>query len=252
MCYNAKMNSLNNRPILSVIISALNEEARVGAVLRQVLEIFKKYHIDSELIFLNNHSTDHTGDIAAELAKIEPHLKVIHRYNRFSKDLGSSLKEGIQNASGDFFLIMDCDLSHNPEDIKRLFESREKADIIIGSRFVKGGSATLSSQRRLSSRFYNILARALTGIPVNDLTTGFKLYSTKKVVDIKIKNNGFGFHVELPIKAYFRGATFLEIPIHYEKSPKESTLHYRKQFFSYMNPVFWGFLQRLKNIFSLF
>src|SRR3989338_8521991 len=207
------MNSFNHHPVLSVIISALNEEARVEAILRQVLEIFKKYDIDGELIFLNNHSAD---------------------------------------SAGNFFLIMDCDLSHNPEDIRQLFDYREKADIIIGSRFVKGGSATLSSQRRFLSRFYNVFARVLTGLPVNDLTTGFKLYRLKKVTDIKIENNGFWFHVELPIKAYFRGATFLEIPIHYEKSPKESTLRYHKQFFSYMNPVFWGFLQRIKHIFSVF
>src|SRR3989338_138591 len=246
------MNSFNHHPVLSVIISALNEEARVEAILRQVLEIFKKYDIDGELIFLNNHSADRTGDIAAALAKTEPRLKVIQRYNRSSKDLGSSLKEGIKNAAGNFFLIMDCDLSHNPEDIRQLFDSREKADIIIGSRFVKGGSATLSSQRRFLSRFYNVFARVLTGLPVNDLTTGFKLYRLKKVTDIKIENNGFGFHVELPIKAYFRGATFLEIPIHYENSPKESTLLYHNQFFSYINPVFWGFLQRIKHIFSVF
>ncbi len=246
------MNPFNHHSILSVIISALNEEAHVEAVLIRVLEIFKNYHIDGELIFLNNHSTDRTGEIAAKLAQTEPSLKVSQRYNRPSKDLGSSLKEGIQNVAGKFFLIMDCDLSHNPDDIKKLFDSREKADIIIGSRFIKGGSADLNLKRRFLSRFYNILAGVLTGLPVNDLTTGFKLYRTEKVHDIKIKNNGFGFHVELPVKAYFRGATFLEIPVHYEKSPKKSTLHYRKQFFSYTKPVFWGFLQRLRRILSIF
>ena len=100
------MNSFNHHPVLSVIISALNEEARVEAILRQVLEIFKKYDIDGELIFFYNHSADRTGDIAAALAKTEPRLKVIQRYNRSSKDLGSSLKEGIKNAAGNFFLIV--------------------------------------------------------------------------------------------------------------------------------------------------
>jgi len=87
---------------------------------------------------------------------------------------------------------------------------------------------------------------------VTNDNTNNNLNKNSNDVDIKIENNGFGFHVELPIKAYFRGATFLEIPIHYEKSPKESTLRYHKQFFSYMNPVFWGFLQRIKHIFSVF
>ncbi len=244
-----KMNLSDTTPELSVIISALNEESRTKGTITRVLRVLNEQHIPSELIFLNNHSTDKTGEIADSLKKDNPNLIVIHRYNRPNTDLGSSLKEGIKSARGDFLLIMDADLSHNPDDIPRLFSKKQEADIIIGSRFVKGGTAELHWKRRFLSRLYNELASLATGIPVKDMTTGFKIYRREKIKNITIVTNGFGLHVELPIKAYFQGATLLELPIHYERSDKKSTLRYFKQFSSYMWPVFWGLGQRIKRIF---
>src|SRR3989338_3826758 len=234
---------------LSVVISALNEGERVAEVLTRVLESLKRNNINGEVVFMNNHSTDNTGENADRVAQQYANLRVIHRQNRPNKDLGSSLREGIANAKGKFYLIMDCDLSHNPDDIVRLFSERDKADIIIGSRFVKGGSAELNFKRWLFTRTYNNLARLLVGIPVKDLTTGFKLYRTELIRRLDLKQNGFGLVVEMPIKAYLSGATFLEIPIKYARSPKESTLNYRKQFRSYMTPVMEGFKERLRRLF---
>lgn len=243
-------NSANNQLELSVVISALNEGERVEAVLVRVLNTLKQHNIPGEVIFLNNHSTDNTGAAADRVAALYPNLRVIHRQNRPNRDLGSSLKEGIQNVRSKYFIIMDCDLSHNPDDVARLFQERNKADIIIGSRFVKGGAADLSFKRRLFTRVYNMFARILTGVPVKDLTTGFKMYKTHLIRPLNLQQNGFGLVVELPIKAYIVGhATFFEIPIVYARSPKKSTLNYRKQFRSYMEPVIWGLGERLRRLY---
>lgn len=224
------------QPELSIVISGYNEEKFVAQVLTGVLNFLDKYGIDGELIFLNNHSADKTGEIAAEIAKNNPRLRVIQRYNRPNKDLGSSLREGLQNVTGEYVLIMDCDASHDYNEINNLYSKRAEADVIIGSRYVSGGRAELNPKRWLFSIGYNLFARLLTGINVKDMTTGFKLYNRKVFDGMNLTNNGFGLHVEILLKAAAKGATFKEVPITYKKSGK-SHLNYRKQFWSYMKPV---------------
>ena len=232
------------RPELSVVISGYNEERFVGQVLRGVLSFFRQAKINGELLFLNNHSTDRTGEIAAEVAKTDPRLRVIQRYSRPSRDLGSSLREGLQNASGDYILIMDCDASHDYHEISNLYSRRHEADIIIGSRYVSGGRAELNPKRWLFSTGYNLFARIFTGVDIKDMTTGFKLYSRRVFDGMDFTNNGFGLHVEIILKAAAKGCTWKEVPITYRKSGK-SHLNYRKQFWSYMRPVMEMFWKRI-------
>jgi len=226
------------QPELSVVISAYNEEKSVEKVLNGVLQSFKKYGIIGELIFMDNHCTDKTGDIADKVAKKSKKLRVIHRRRRKSRDLGSSLIEGLNQAKGEFVLIMDCDDSHNYQDVKRLFSQRKNADIIIGSRFVKGGGSDFTLKRKVISNFYNFLIPLFLGVKIKDMTTGFKLYNREKVLKgMNLKNNGFGLHIELILKAKAKGCTHKEIPIYYKKSAGKSHLNYKKQFWSYGKPA---------------
>ena len=221
---------------LTIVISALNEEKSVKKVLEKIEIIFKKYKICGDIVFLNNHSTDDTGKIADSFAEKKENIKVIHRRNRKNKDLGSSLREGLSNANGKYILIMDCDLSHDPSEIKKLFDNRKEADIIIGSRFA-GGSAEMNLKRTILSKTYNVLVDKVLFLEVKDITTGFKLYKKEVIKNLSLKNNGFGLHVEILLKASNKGFKIKEIPIHYRKSYSESSLNYRKQFFSYVKPV---------------
>ncbi len=231
-------------PELSIVISGYNEEKYVETVLIGVLKFLTENKIDGEVIFLNNHSTDKTGEIADKVAKTDKRLKVIHRYNRESKDLGSSLREGLANATGNYILIMDCDTSHDYNEINRLYSRRNEADIIIGSRYVSGGRAELNPKRWLFSTGYNLFAQLLTGVNVKDMTTGFKLYNRKVFNGLHLTNNGFGLHVEILLKAASKGFTYKEVPITYRKTGK-SHLNYRKQFPSYMRPVLEMFKARI-------
>lgn len=235
-----------NNTNLSVVISALNEEKSVKKVLTKILDLFNKERIDGELIFLDNHSTDKTGEIADKIAKIDKRLKVIHRRNRKNKDLGSSLREGLTKVKKDYFLIMDCDLSHDPNEIPDLLKHKNEADIIIGSRYVKGGSASMPLKRTIISKSYNFIVRLLTGTNIRDITTGFKLYKRNILKKIELTNNGFGLHVEISLKAAKKGFSFKEVPIHYKRSNSSSNLNYKKQFKSYTQPVIDAFLSRIK------
>lgn len=229
---------------LSVIISALNEQKTVDHVLNKVLAIFDRYKIRGEIIFMDNHSTDKTGQLADKAAKRDNRVKVIHRKNRPNKDLGSSLREGFTNAKGDYILIMDCDLSHSPKEIPKLLEHKHKADIIVGSRYTISGKADMGIKRTVISKTYNLLTRILLGVKIKDITTGFKLYNKKTLHNLKLDNTGFGLHVEILLKALNKGNTAYEIPIHYKRSNKKSTLIYRKQFLSYLKPVLSAFKQK--------
>lgn len=227
-----------SQPEISVVISALNEEKTVKNVLIKVLGVFDKNKIDGEIIFMDNHSTDKTGNFADKVSKKDRRVKVVHRINRPNKDLGSSLIEGFDNARGKFVLIMDCDLSHSPDDIPNLLKHKNEADIIVGSRYTKGGKADMNLKRSIISKTYNLLTRLLLNTKVTDITTGFKLYNKKIFDNLKFKSTGFGIHVEILLKALNKGYTAIEVPIYYQRADKKSTLNYRKQFLSYAKPVF--------------
>ncbi len=225
------------KPELSVVISAFNEEKTVESVLEKVLKVFDSYKIDGEIVFMDNHSTDKTGEFADKIAQQDKRVSVIHRRNRLNKDLGSSLREGFENAQGRYVIIMDCDLSHSPGDIQNLLKHKNEADIIIGSRYVKDGKAEMNWKRLIISKTFNFLTRTLLRTNVKDITTGFKLYNKKVLDSLNLESTGFGLHVEILLKALNKGHTAKEIPIFYQRADKKSTLNYRKQFMSYTKPV---------------
>ncbi|MBI2559482.1 glycosyltransferase [Candidatus Woesearchaeota archaeon] len=225
------------KPELSVVVSALNEEKTVRSVLEQILRVFDNYKINGEIIFMDNHSTDRTGILADKAAKKDKRARVIHRINRPNTDLGSSLREGFANARGKYLIIMDCDLSHSPDEIPNLLKHKNEADIIIGSRYTKGGKADMSLKRSIISRSFNLMTKIIAGTNVNDITTGFKLYKKEVLDKLKLTSTGFGLHVEIFLKAINKGCKAIEVPIHYQRADKKSTLNYRKQFLSYAKPV---------------
>lgn len=233
-------------PELSILVSAYNEEKNVPSLLKRLTSALDHSGIRGEVIFLNNHSTDRTGDIAQKYAERDKRITVIQRYHRTNKDLGSSLREGLDACLGEFIIIMDADLSHDPENIQELFAHRKEADIIVGSRFVTGGVGEMSRSRVLISKTYNFVAGFPIGWKVRDVTTGFKLYRSDIIKKLKLKNNGFGLHVEIILQALSKGYRAKEIPIHYHARMKgESKLDYKKQFKTYAKPIMDAMLSRL-------
>ncbi|MBI4181632.1 MAG: glycosyltransferase [Candidatus Aenigmarchaeota archaeon] len=232
--------------LLSIVVSGFNEEANVDALFRRLLGFLDARKVEGEIIFLDNHSTDRTGPLADRWARRDRRVHVVHRRNRPNRDLGSSLREGFARCRGRYVLIMDADLSHDPEDIPRLLEHRQEADIIIGSRFTPGGRADMPFRRTLISRSYNLVARLLSGVPAHDITTGFKLYRRAVLDRLVLVNNGFGLHVEILLKAFRAGATIREVPIHYRaRVGGDSKLSYRRQFRRYWDPVWDAFRIRM-------
>jgi dolichol-phosphate mannosyltransferase len=112
---------------------------------------------------------------------------------------------------------MDADFSHNPEDLPRLIEASKEADLVIGSRYINGISVVNWPLKRLIlSYFANLYARIVTGVPVRDLTAGFKCFRKKVLESIdlsKIHSDGYAFQIEMNYYAYEKGFKIKEVPI---------------------------------------
>jgi dolichol-phosphate mannosyltransferase len=225
---------------VSVVLPALNEEKTVGDVLHRALRVFDRESIDGEIILVDGYSTDRTAAIAEEIAAGDNRVRVIRLGSEAPGNLGISLREGFRSARGPYIIALDCDLSHDPDDIPRFYAERGAADLIIGSRFTRGGRAELSFKRRLLSRGYNLFARVLLGSGIRDLTSGYRLYDKAMLDALDLCSAGFGLQVEIASKAISRGYTVKEVPIYYRRCDKKSNLIYRKQFASYMLPVIQG------------
>jgi dolichol-phosphate mannosyltransferase len=171
-----------------------------------------------DVLIIDDNSPDGTGKLADEMAKDNPRIQVIHRKGKLG--LGTAYVAGFKYALGknyDFIFEMDADFSHNPADLPRLLEATNYADLVIGSRWVRGGGIiNWSPLRRAISRGGSLYARFLLGVPVKDLTSGFKCFRREALASLDLdllKSNGYGFQVEVNYICSKAGFRLKEVPI---------------------------------------
>lgn len=173
---------------------------------------------DHRLLVVDDSSPDGTGGIADRLAAELEAVEVLHRAAKAG--LGRAYLAGFDRAlcaGAGLVLEMDCDFSHDPDDIPRLIEAARDADLVLGSRYVPGGGVVnWGLGRRLLSRGGSWYARAVLGVPTRDLTGGFKCFRREVLegVDLSdVRADGYGFQVELTYRALEAGFRVREIPI---------------------------------------
>jgi len=200
--------------VLPTYNEAPNVEAFVRAVLPQLASAAPEYHV----LVVDDSSPDGTGEIADRLAGELPQVEVLHRANK--EGLGRAYLAGFKyalDAGADFVMEMDSDFSHDPKDLPRLLEAAKDADLVLGSRYIDGGGVTdWSLTRRLLSRGGSSYARHVLGIPVRDLTGGFKCFRREvlETLDLEsIQADGYGFQIELTYCAIRAGFRVVEVPI---------------------------------------
>lgn len=197
-----------------VVIPTYNEADNVELVIDSVLAQGPGY----EVLIVDDASPDGTGDIVAARAEAEPRLHLMRRKGKLG--LGTAYVDGFLEAlrlGADLVLQMDCDLSHDPDDLPRLVERAAEADVVIGSRYVAGGGTLAWPwHRRLVSRGASLACRALLGVPLKDVTGGFKCWRRQALEGLplaEVRCRGFAFQIEMNYLCWRAGYSMAEVPV---------------------------------------
>ena len=170
------------------------------------------------VLVIDDSSPDGTGELADRLARELSHVEVLHRERK--EGLGPAYLAGFRRALADgteLILEMDCDFSHDPADVQRLIAAAGEADLVLGSRYIPGGSVgNWGLLRRAVSAGGSLYARLLLGVGVHDLTGGFKCYrrAVLETIDLgAISSKGYAFQIETTYRALRAGFRVVEVPI---------------------------------------
>jgi dolichol-phosphate mannosyltransferase len=195
-----------------VCLPTYNERENLEAMLRALGDKGVR------VLVIDDNSPDGTGELADRLAQRLDYVDVLHRERK--EGLGPAYLAGFRRALADgaeLILEMDCDFSHDPNDVPRLVAAVEEADVALGSRYVEGGAVrNWGVLRRFVSSGGSWYARVLLGVRIRDLTGGFKCYrrGVLETIDLDaIHSKGYAFQIETTFRALRAGFRVVEIPI---------------------------------------
>jgi dolichol-phosphate mannosyltransferase len=204
-------------PRATVCLPTYDERDNLEPMVRALGEVLGR---DDSVLVIDDSSPDGTGEIADRLAAELEWVDVLHRPRK--DGLGRAYLDGFRGAleSGSALVLeMDCDFSHDPADVPRLIAAAEDADVVLGSRYVPGGGTqNWGLLRRAISRWGSLYAQVLLGLPVRDLTGGFKCYRREvlETIDLDaIRSRGYAFQIETTYRAVRAGFRVVEIPIRF-------------------------------------
>jgi len=185
---------------------------------RLVAEVRPKLPAGAQVLIVDDNSPDGTGEIGARLAEEDGAVHCLHRPRK--EGLGPAYLAGFRQAlaaGAGLIVEMDADFSHEPAYLPRLLEAAEQADVVLGSRYVPGGGVSdWGPLRRAVSRGGSAYSRLALGVPVRDLTGGFKCFRREvlEAIDLEVvRSRGYAFQVELTYRAIELGFDVVEVPI---------------------------------------
>jgi dolichol-phosphate mannosyltransferase len=196
-----------------VIVPTYNERENLGPLTSEVLKT-----IPADLLVVDDDSPDGTGRLADGLAAAEPRIRVLHREKKegLAKAYASGFRWGLENGY-DLLFEMDCDFSHQPKYLPDFLDRIRDADVVLGSRYVKGGGVeNWPFLRKLISMGGSLYARTILGLEIKDLTGGFKCFRRKVLEAVDFENlitGGYGFQIEMTYRAVKLGFKVVETPI---------------------------------------
>ena len=200
-----------------ICLPTYNEHENLEPMLRALGAVLGP---DDRVLVIDDNSPDGTGELADRLAAELGGVEVLHRPHK--EGLGPAYLAGFRRAlelGAELVVEIDCDFSHDPADVPRLVEAAWDADLVLGSRYVPGGSVEdWGAVRRAISAGGSIYARLLLGVPIRDLTGGFKCFrrAVLETIDLDaIHSRGYAFQIELTYRALRRGFRVREVPIRF-------------------------------------
>jgi dolichol-phosphate mannosyltransferase len=203
---------------ITIILPTYNEAENLPKLVSALLSL----PLDLSVLVVDDHSPDGTGKVADELCARHPdRVSVLHRPGK--DGLRSAYMEGFQKALDDgaeVVVQMDADFSHDPAVLIQMARRIASCDVVIGSRYVEGGSLDerWPAWRKLLSAFGNFYARTILGFPLRDVTTGYRMWRRDVLRSMpldRIRSNGYIFLVEMIYVAYLMGHNISEVPIYF-------------------------------------
>jgi dolichol-phosphate mannosyltransferase len=198
-----------------VCLPTYNERENLEPMLRALEGVLGP---DDRVLVIDDDSPDGTGELADRLAAELGFVDVLHRPEK--EGLGPAYLAGFRlalDAGAELIVEIDCDFSHDPLDLPRLLTAADEADVVLGSRYVSGGGIeNWGLLRRAISAGGSLYARLLLGVPVRDLTGGFKVFRRAVLEAIpldRVRSRGYAFQIELTYRALRRGFRVEEVPI---------------------------------------
>jgi dolichol-phosphate mannosyltransferase len=232
-----------------VIIPTYNEADNVKQITGRVRAAVPEAH----LLVADDNSPDGTGKIADELAEADDHVRVLHRPGK--QGLGAAYVAGFRWALDngyDVAVEMDADGSHAPEELPKLLAALREADLVLGSRWVRGGTVVNWPKRReILSRGGNFYARTMLRLPLRDATGGYRAFRRAVLEDLPLEevgSQGYCFQVDLAWRTWRRGFRVVEVPITFaERERGESKMSGSIVREAFWRVGVWGLTQRSRS-----
>ncbi len=197
---------------LSVIVPVYNEKSTI----REILSRIERTGLATQIIIIDDGSSDGTRDVLAEIAQEKRPGVEIH-YHHHNQGKGAAIRSGIGSARGEIVLIQDADLEYDPKDYPRLLEPicDGRADVVFGSRFLGGPHRVLFFWHYVVNRMLTFLSNVFTNLNLSDMEVGYKVFRRKIFDEITIRSDRFNFEPEITAKVAKKKLRIYEVPISY-------------------------------------
>jgi len=205
---------------LSIILPVLNERDNLVELIPRMAALMRRERLSFEILVIDGGSTDGTQETATSLG-----ARVIRERR---KGYAGALETGFAEATGDYVLTLDADLSHEPDFVAKLWRARMQADVIIASRYTRGGTAYAEFSRRFLSQVLNLAMRRVLSMPVRDMSSGFRLYRREALQGLELEGRNFEVLEEILVKIYAQGYSVFEVPFTY--FPREAGASHARLF----------------------
>ena len=233
-----------------VIIPTFNEYENLPLIISGIQEQLPSV----DILVADDNSPDGTGKLADQLALANPNIHVLHRQAK--QGLGAAYLAGFdwaKNQNYDVVVEMDADGSHRPVDLVKILTALNDADVVLGSRWIKGGKVVnWPIQREILSRGGNIYTRLMLGIALRDATGGFRAYrmSALNKIDLRaVQSQGYCFQVDMAWRAVKAGLKVIEVPITFiEREIGESKMSGAIVKVALLKVTVWGIQRRLPRL----
>ena len=204
------MNNSSNSHL--VVIPTYNEIDNIEDFVNQIIKI------NVDILIVDDNSPDGTGDLVQKLSENLSQVNLLKRSGKLG--LGSAYRDGFKwglNEGYKYLVEMDADFSHSFSDLNNILQNSKNFDVVIGSRYVPGGgSSGWDFKRKLLSSYANKLSKVLLRSKINDMTSGFRSYSSEALNEINYfstKSDGYSFQIEMTIRSIEKKLSIKEVPI---------------------------------------